>query len=522
MADIVAWNRIQSRSVDALYNGIQRGINPALQCATGGGKTKIGALLALRLAEMGRVLFIAPSEEIVTSFFDELTETCGQRIGIDKAGFPRPKGERIIVGSLQSLGRSREGRLTAYRPGEFAAIIWDEGDGNAVANLQTRNIARHFGVVNEAGRRIDSSVRQVGLSATWQRHDGVSLTGEVGLFDELVDEVSREELEASGILVHPTLDAQYLDIEVPLNRMGQVDDNEWARRIEANQVSDAAVQLYLAKYAAMQAIFFCPTVDHAIALDKRLRARGVRSCCVHGETPKALREVYYHGLKAGQLQAVCNCDVFTRGTNIPSLGIAFHLALTRSNTRRIQRGGRVARSWSADDWDAQMERHGLPWNGDHLGLQRRKTCCVEVDYVGTCRLPLALPPSLLGPELETEPKDPHSHRAPRREVDNRPFTGQARSGDSQPMADDPVEFGWYRSGDAWVMGTPRGDLRIAPDPDEGFLLGFNGVQEWFGERLLAFRFAHKLLRVVHPAFSGGSREEISEDDMFAMYRTLRG
>lgn len=521
--DYALWNRLQHDAVDALYAGCERGINPALQGATGCGKTRIAGLLANRLLPHGKVLVVATTTEIVDSFEEELQQTCGIAIGREQAGFKRPRDERLIIASLASLGRSAEGRLADYRPTDFAAIIWDEADGNAVANTMTRNIARHFGAVDSRGRRQPSAVRMVGMSATWLRHDRLTLGGEFGLFDSIVANIERRQLEEAGILVPLIPDPRYLDLEVPLTKQGEVDSEAWGRLINTPYLNDAAASFYLDEYADKQAIFFCPTVDHAHAMQQRLSARGVVACLVHGEMRGCEREQAYRGLRSGQYQAVCVKECYTRGSNIPSLGVAFHLDATRSKARRIQRGGRIARSWDAESWDSKADRLGDPWCGDWWGLQREKTVGVEVDFVGLCRLPLALPPTLLAPEhVKDDASGGGSPPKVIKPVDDREFTGRhVRGPQLAPVHEDPVEFGWCQRGDVWFMATPSGELTASP-VDDGWLVGWPGKETWWETTAAAFEWAHRLLRGKHPALdrSDGASEPLRPEDAGAFYRSL--
>lgn len=482
--DYELWNSLQGEAVDALYSAFLAGKNPALQAATGAGKTRIGALLTKRLLQHGRVLIVCPTVEIADSFADEVFDVVGCDVGREQSGYDPSAGEPVVVATLASLGRDYESdRMKRLPAREFAAVLFDEADGNTLSNSTTRNIARWFGASTIGGKRSYGPTRMIGISATWVRHDGVSLTGTHGLFDDIVYDIDRDVLVEAGILVPLQQDIENVDLIVPLTPSGEVDSEAWGQALSNEEYLDRVCDYYLFRYFDRQAIAFCPSINYALALCKRLTERGAFATCVFGDTPVDERMMIFDGLRCGMYHIVCVKDCFTRGSNIPSLSLALHLDATRSNARRIQRAGRVARSWVP----------GEDWFGRHLGLRDVKPDAIEVDFVGVCALPLAMPPSLLSDKVVKDVDDrPVSTKAPTK------HTAEAHSLQKVRGVKLAEEYSWAKRRNGWVMSTHKGEIEVYSVVTE-WVVEFDGHKDTFSSKRDAFSAAAIILRGIHPA-----------------------
>lgn len=69
-------------------------------------------------------------------------------------------------------------------------------------------------------------------------------------------------------------------------------------------------------------LVFAADVEHILSLQAAFHESGVRACAVHGKTTADDRAAVLRGFRAGQIEVVVNCGIFTEGTN-PSSYICY-------------------------------------------------------------------------------------------------------------------------------------------------------------------------------------------------------
>jgi superfamily II DNA or RNA helicase len=111
----------QRDAVEAIAREHETNRSTLLVMATGLGKTRVFAEAIHR--QPGRCLVLAHRDELVQQAKKRVEEIIGEYCGVEKAEL-YGQGERVIIGSVQTL--TREGRLSRYRPNEFALVVGDE------------------------------------------------------------------------------------------------------------------------------------------------------------------------------------------------------------------------------------------------------------------------------------------------------------------------------------------------------------------------------------------------------------
>lgn len=87
-------------------------------------------------------------------------------------------------------------------------------------------------------------------------------------------------------------------------------------------------------------LVFCPTVEHAVQAAAAMRATGVQTGHMHGDTSPDERRQLLVDFAAGRLQALTNVDVLTERYDEPSVDCVAIAAPTRSRVAQVQRVGR--------------------------------------------------------------------------------------------------------------------------------------------------------------------------------------
>ena len=157
----------------------------------------------------------------------------------------------------------------------------------------------------------------VGFTGTAFRNDGKGL-GEV--FDVIAYERNiKYMLEKQGFLCPPK--AFKVKTDLDLSKVETGDDDFQAASLEkvmnTKELNNITVEAYLKNAPGRQAIAFCVSVAHAMALADAFQVNNIKAAFVHGSMPKKERADIIVEYKAGNIQVLCNCQVFLEGFDSP-------------------------------------------------------------------------------------------------------------------------------------------------------------------------------------------------------------
>lgn len=316
------------------------------------GKTVVAAEIIRRLRERrNRALFLAAARELIFQTSNKLNDIDVGH-GIIMAGVPGRVSD-VQVASVQTLVR----RL---RPPPAELIVIDEADLARASSYE--KILKEY-----------PEAHVLGLTATPWRGDGKGLGH---LFEASVVAATPRSLmdvghlvEADGYVFEP------LDLEGVKTTAGDYDAEEQGRR--ATHTADGArlagdiVREYLARAAGRRAIAFCVNIEHSKMLAEQFVAAGVPAEHIEGESED--REGILRRLREGTTHVVTNCQVLTRGVDIPAVEVVILARATKSVSLYLQMVGRglrpspatgKARALILDHAGCVMRRgelvHGLP------------------------------------------------------------------------------------------------------------------------------------------------------------------
>ena len=317
----------QQKSIDAIHSALKRGVkNMALILPTGSGKT-FTAVKAVK--DMGKILFICHTEEIIDQGAKALSKEIGCSVGLIKADVFDIE-HKVVMASAQTLHR----RLSRLSPDTFDVIVADECD--------------LFGAVSfSKSLNYFNPKLRLGLTATFMRNDNLSLDD---LFDEIVYEYSLKDAVRDGYLTKP--------IVIKLKTSSNLDDvhtlagefnaKELTQKVNVPERNYAIADAYLKYGEGRQFIAFCCDVQHAIDLSEAFNEKGVSCGYVVGDkdlTPD--RKGTLESYTSGELTGLTNCMILSVGWNFDDVGVEIMACPTKSKRKYIQQLGRGFRLKSA-------------------------------------------------------------------------------------------------------------------------------------------------------------------------------
>ncbi len=322
--------------------------------ATGTGKTIVAALDYRRVREGWRnasLLFVAHRKEILEQsrrvFREVLRDASFGELWVDGE---RPEDGRHVFASIQTLAQVDLDRL----PRDFFDVVIVDEVHHAHAATYTR-------LLEHVVPRL-----LLGLTATPERADGRDVRT---WFDGRI---------AAELRLWSALEQQIL---APFQYFGLYDDVDlsdarWRRGgyeaadlekvyVLSRELARRRVRLIIEALdhkvpdrAAMRALGFCVSVEHARFMAEQFVAAGIPAIAVTGDTDRATRSAALRQLRERTVNVVFTVDLFNEGVDVPEIDTILLLRPTESATVFLQQIGR--------------------------GLRRApgKTCCTIFDFIG--------------------------------------------------------------------------------------------------------------------------------------------
>jgi DNA repair protein RadD len=286
----------QSRAVIATRAALSKHRAVCLTLQVGGGKTIIACeMIRLALERGRRCLFVVHRIELVEQAHERLARF-GIEAGVIKAGYPERRDLPVQVACVPTLVR-RE-----FPPSDLT--ILDEAH-HAVSESWLK-VANHY----------RSCGWLVGITATPQRLDGRGL-GTV--FDTLIEPVQTAELVRDGFLIAPT-------VYVPPDSCDRAGLRVQAGDYALPELAERMVKLtgsiteYWQKYGrGRRVLAFAVNIDHSLRIRDALIAVGARAMHVDGSSSTSDRHRANQMLRAGELDVVSQCSLWTEGVDIPEV-----------------------------------------------------------------------------------------------------------------------------------------------------------------------------------------------------------
>ncbi|MEQ9336485.1 MAG: DUF3427 domain-containing protein [Miltoncostaeaceae bacterium] len=307
--------------------------------ATGTGKTIVSGLDYRRLRDagtVGRLLFVAHREEILRQSLSTFRQIVGDPgFGELMVGGERPARGEHVFASIQSLARLDLERALA--PDHFDMVIVDEFHH---AGPETRTYAR---LLEHLRPRI-----LLGLTATPERMDGGDVTRWFG--GRIAVEMRLWEALEQG-LVCPF---HYFGVDDGTDLRGlrfrrgtgydvdQLTNVFTGDDLRVRRILDE-VRERVADVAAMRAVGFCVSIDHAEFMARRFIDGGIAAAAITSRTGPEERARLLQALRARTVNILFTVDLLNEGLDIPDIDTVLFLRPTESATIFLQQLGRGLR-----------------------------------------------------------------------------------------------------------------------------------------------------------------------------------
>ncbi len=335
-------NDIVNRVREAYLKGYK---SPCVVLPCGGGKSVIVSEIARRTtAKNNHVLFLVHRRELV-----EQIEQTFCKWGVDM--------EKTDVMMVQTATR-RIAKLD--KP---ALIITDENHHSKAATY--RRIYDAF-----------PDVCRLGVTATPIRLDGSGL-GDVN--DILVEGVSAKWLIENHYLAPYDYYAPSIaDLTGIRILHGEYEVKSAEKALLKTAVFGDAIRHYKALAGSRQAVCYCVSVNHSMAMAEEFSAAGISAAHIDGSTPKTERDRIIADFRRGEIKILCNVDLISEGFDVPDCSCVILLRPTKSLTLYIQQSMRCMRYKPGKraviiDHVGNYARFGMPDADRKWDLNTKKT-----------------------------------------------------------------------------------------------------------------------------------------------------
>jgi superfamily II DNA or RNA helicase len=305
-----------------------------LVLATGLGKTRTAAEVARRRRPLGRVLWLAHREELLTQAAEAMREHAGLSTELERAESKAivhelMGGADVVVASVATMHAAR---LKRWPRDAFSTVIVDEAHHATARGY--RGVLEHF-----------ASAKVLGLTATPDRSDGVGMRN---IFDSLAYRFSILDGVHAGYL-SPVRARKVLcgdlDLSSVRSTAGDLSAGDLERVMNIEGVMHQIAGPLVAESKDRQTIAFCPTVAVAEELARVMSAYvgADRVACISGRTDREQRAAVLAAYTEGSIQYITNCAVLTEGFDAPATSCIAMCRPTKSRSLYTQCVGRGLR-----------------------------------------------------------------------------------------------------------------------------------------------------------------------------------
>ena len=349
---------------------------PILRASTGFGKTHTSAEIIRSAVALGKtVWFTAHLQELLNDTAKRL-HAAGIAHGYIAAGHSMNLNLPVQVVSAQTLMR-RIDKINRHPD----LLIVDEAH---VGMDRTKAMQEALG-----------HPLSLLLTATPVRLDGRGLSE---IADTIVETCGTQELIDEGLLVPIRYFApSNVDLSGVRSRMGDYAQDDLARAVDKPSIIGSAVAHYQRLAHGRPAVAFCVSLEHAEHTATEFRAAGYRVMVVSGNSTDGERRAALHGLTSGEIDVVCNCQLWVAGVDCPAISCIISLAPTQSLTKYLQSIGRGLRTHPGKqdciilDHANLWRIHGLPtddreWSldGDRKRGKKRDPDDIDIRQCPKC------------------------------------------------------------------------------------------------------------------------------------------
>ncbi|UZJ56303.1 hypothetical protein CBS101457_005623 [Exobasidium rhododendri] len=416
-ASTVQLRPYQEECLTSIQEALARNVSRiGVSSPTGSGKTTIFAELIDAIpspsATCHRVLILVSSIQLATQAATHISRRYPDLwVEIEQGAKYKASGfADVTVATWQtliSIERSQKGdteymerlRLEKFDPAGYKAVIVDEA--HHAASKSWRVVLNHFDdriwvEGEESSHAADSTststslktnthpnVPIIGFSATFSRHDGLSLGS---VFEEIVFHKDILDLIDEAFL--SPLRFTSIQAQIPLDTIAlaggsggsDFSTTSLARAINTPPINKLIVRSWLSRTQAddsrkrSRTLIFAVNIQHVKDLTEQFREAGIDARYLTGSTLISERKQLINDFGNGDFPVLINCAILTEGADIPSIDCVL-----------------LARPTLSRNLFSQMIGRGM-----RLSPSSGKEDCLIMDLVGNCSKGLVCTPTLFG------------------------------------------------------------------------------------------------------------------------------
>ena len=237
----------------------------------------------------------------------------------------------VIFSMVQSLQRE----TTLCSMPRIDLLVIDEAH-HSVAPTYER-------ILNQA-KANNPSLHVLGMTATPTRADKHGLAQ---VFSNVADQITIEELVASGDLLYPKTFVIASDIQDKIKKSLWKEDNEENSPMEdliAEIDQSEIIKHWQAKAQGRKTVIFCSRVEHSLTTVETFNAAGIKAVHIDGTFTREDRQNILEGFTRGDTEVICNVGVLTEGWDYPPVSCIILLRAYSSQPAMIQMIGRGLRA----------------------------------------------------------------------------------------------------------------------------------------------------------------------------------
>jgi superfamily II DNA or RNA helicase len=211
----------------------------------------------------------------------------------------------------------------------------------------------------------------LGLTGTPCRLDGRGL-GE--LFDEIIPTCSTGTLISEGLLAPIKYFAPHRpDLTGLRMQAGDYKQADIDAEMDRSTITGDAIEHYRKHCDGKRAVAFCTSIKHAEHVAEEFQAAGYKAVAISGESKTAERKAALSGLRSGELQVVCNAQLWVAGVDVPEIECIVLLRPSKSLTFYLQSIGRGLRTAPGKKHLTVLDHAGCIFEHGPPDMERRWT-----------------------------------------------------------------------------------------------------------------------------------------------------
>lgn len=314
----------QSEGIEQVYQRIREGHRKIIfHLATGGGKSHTFSSIVNDMVEAGKYVVICVKRRELIKQASRNLDKWGITHGVYMSGHRRFRPNELVqICSIDTLD---------------ARGLYPHADKNPLILIDESHDARQSG--RKYVRFFDSYPSSIIIGFTATPY------GDNSLFDVIVNPIEMFELLEKGFLVPVKIfTPNKIDVsKVKIKKNGEYDEKELFKAASTSEIIGDFVRDWKFYSQGRPTVLFAVNIEHSKMIAQAFRDAGIRAEHADAKTPSHRRESLIKQLENGQLDVLCNVNIFSTGVDAPAISCIQVCRPTQSVIWYLQAIGRGLR-----------------------------------------------------------------------------------------------------------------------------------------------------------------------------------